>query len=66
MVTRRFYEYGEKLLNLHDCVKFMLAILVRLKRFIQKEMRLTAGKLALGQSTIVIEDISDLDPYYDR
>ena len=30
--SRKFYLYIEKNLNLHDAVKFMLAILVQLKR----------------------------------
>ncbi len=36
--ARRFYEHGEKLLKMHDCVKFMLAILATLRRHARKMM----------------------------
>ena len=35
--SRKFYEVVEKQLDLHDCVKFLLAILVRIKRFVKSK-----------------------------
>ena len=37
--SRRFYLYLDKLVNLHDIVKFMLAILVNLKRKAQESLK---------------------------
>ena len=36
--SRKFYEVVEKQLDLHDCVKFLLAILVRIKRFVKSKL----------------------------
>ncbi len=43
---RRFYEYGEKMLSFHDCVKFILAVLVKLKHFTDSELKGIGGTLS--------------------
>jgi condensin-2 complex subunit G2 len=45
--ARRFYEHCQKQLNLHQCVKFILAVLAKLRTFVKEEMH-----KSLSESTL--------------
>ncbi len=57
--SRKFYEQCEKQLDLHDCVKFFLAVLVHIRRFVKSRQQTAAG---YGDSSDTsIGDSSDLE-----
>ena len=57
--SRKFYEQCEKQLDLHDCVKFMLAILVNIKRFVRSQM--VAEDQASEEDETLVEPENVLD-----
>jgi len=37
--ARRFYEHCQKRASVHECVKFVLAVLVRLRQFVKEDSK---------------------------
>jgi hypothetical protein len=60
--SRKFYEHCEKQLDLHDCVKFLLAILVHIKRFVKSKQDEQQDEASGGEEASDMEDsVSPLD-----
>lgn len=49
--ARKFYRLFEKRLDLHQIVKFMLAVLIHLKRFVKSEMENSVDNISLAEES---------------